>query len=185
MFDNNLKYIAVSKRWLKDYNIEHIDVVGKSHYEIFPEIGEDWKQIHKECLSGAIHSKDEECFVRADGSKNWITWEVRPWYNPENEIGGIIMHTADITEIKNSQAENHRKQELMEKVLESVDVGIVACDAEGKLTLFNQATKNWHGLPANPVPVEELSRHYGLYNADGTRPLEQHEIPLIRALSTG
>lgn len=185
MFDNNLKYVAVSKRWLKDYNIEHIDVVGKSHYEIFPEIGEDWKQIHKECLSGAIHSKDEECFVRADGSKNWITWEVRPWYNPENEIGGIIMYTADITEIKNSQAENHRKQELMEKVLESVDVGIVACDAEGQLTLFNQATKNWHGLPANPVPVEELSSHYGLYNADGTRPLEQHEIPLIRALSTG
>lgn len=185
MFDNNLKYIAVSKRWLKDYNIEHIDVVGKSHYEIFPEIGEDWKQIHKECLSGAIHSKDEECFVRADGSKNWITWEVRPWYNSENEIGGIIMHTADITEIKNSQAENHRKQELMEKVLESVDVGIVACDAKGKLTLFNQATKNWHGLPAKPVPVEELSKHYGLYNADGSKALEEHEIPLIKTLSKG
>jgi PAS domain S-box-containing protein len=185
MFDNNLNYVAVSKRWLKDYNIEHIDVVGKSHYEIFPEIGEDWKKIHKECLSGAIHSKDEECFFRADGTKNWITWEVRPWYNSENLIGGIIMHTADITDIKNSQAENHRKQELMEKVLESVDVGIVACDAEGNLTLFNQATKNWHGLPAKPVPVEELSKHYGLYNADGDQELKESEIPLIKTLNTG
>ncbi|WP_299156800.1 PAS domain S-box protein [uncultured Christiangramia sp.] len=185
MFDNDLKYIAVSKRWLKDYHIENIDVVGKSHYEIFPEIGEDWKKIHQECLSGAIHSMDEECFVRADGSKNWITWEVRPWYNSENRIGGIIMHTADITEIKNSEAENHRKQELMEKVLESVEVGIVACDAKGNLTLFNKATKDWHGLPAKPVHKEELSRHYGLYNADGTRALEQDEIPLIKALNNG
>ncbi|WP_405198549.1 PAS domain S-box protein [Christiangramia sp. LLG6405-1] len=185
MFDNDLKYIAVSKRWLKDYQIENIDVVGKSHYEIFPEIGEDWKKIHQECLSGAIHSMDEECFVRADGTKNWITWEVRPWYNSENRIGGIIMHTADITEIKNSEAENHRKQELMEKVLESVEVGIVACDAKGNLTLFNQATKDWHGLPAKPVPKEELSMHYGLYNADGTRALKEDEIPLIKALNTG
>ncbi|TQI70609.1 PAS domain S-box-containing protein [Gramella sp. Hel_I_59] len=185
MFDNDLKYIAVSKRWLKDYHIENIDVVGKSHYEIFPEIGEDWKKIHQECLHGSIHSMDEECFVRADGSKNWITWEVRPWYNSENRIGGIIMHTADITEIKNSEAENHRKQELMEKVLESVDVGIVACDAKGNLTLFNQATKNWHGLPAKPVPVEELSKHYGLYNADGDQELKESEIPLIKTLNTG
>lgn len=185
MFDTNLKYIAVSKRWLKDYNIENLDVIGKSHYEIFPEIGEDWKKIHQECLSGAIHSMDEECFVRADGTTNWITWEVRPWYNSENRIGGIIMHTADITEIKNSQTENYRKQELMEKVLESVEVGIVACDAKGNLTLFNQATKDWHGLPARPVPKEELSRHYGLYNAEGTRALKPDEIPLIKALNSG
>ena len=185
MFDKSLKYIAASKRWLRDYNIEDKEIIGKSHYEIFPEIGEDWKKIHQECLNGAVHRNDEEYFERLDGTHQWISWEVRPWYNSENEIGGIIMHTADITDLKNNETDSYRKQELMSKVLESIDVGIVACDANGNITLFNKATKEWHGLPAHPVPKEELSDHYGLYNADGTRTLKEEEIPLLKALKNG
>lgn len=186
MFDNDLKYLAVSEKWRTDYHLEGIDLIGKSHYEIFPEIGEDWKNIHRECLQGKSTKRDEDKFVRKDGSVQWLKWEVKPWYTEDNnKIGGIIMYTDDITErkkIEQNLLENHT---LLETILESIDIGIVACDQHGSLTLFNNTTKRWHGLPINNIPPSEYSNYYGLYHLDGTTQLSTEEIPLIRTLHSG
>lgn len=103
MFNKNMEYIAASRRWYIDYNIEQDSVIGMSHYEVFPEIGEEWKKHHQQCLQGHIQKTDEEKFVRDDGSIQWLSYEVRPWYEATNSIGGIIMYTADITSIKSSE----------------------------------------------------------------------------------
>ena len=68
-------------------------------------------------------------------------------------------------------------------LLESLQTGIVACNAQGVLTLFNQATREFHGLPQEPLPAEQWAQHYDLYRADGVTPLTKEEIPLFRALS--
>ncbi len=68
-------------------------------------------------------------------------------------------------------------------LLESLQTGIVACNAQGVLTLFNQATREFHGLPQEPVPADQWAQHYDLYHADGVTPLAKEEIPLFRALS--
>ncbi|MEP6609778.1 MAG: PAS domain S-box protein, partial [Burkholderiaceae bacterium] len=67
-------------------------------------------------------------------------------------------------------------------LLESLQTGIVACNADGVLTLFNQATRDFHGLPEKPLPPEEWAEHYALYRPDGRTPLPTEEIPLYRAL---
>ncbi len=68
-------------------------------------------------------------------------------------------------------------------LLESLQTGIVACDAQGVLTLFNQATREFHGLPQEALPAEEWAQHYDLYRTDGKTPMPKEEIPLFRALS--
>src|SRR5690606_22330410 len=70
-------------------------------------------------------------------------------------------------------------------ILESLHDGIVACDAEGNLTLFNRATSEFHGLPAGPVPAEQWAVQYNLYHADGKTPMTRDEVPLFRALQEG
>ena len=64
-----------------------------------------------------------------------------------------------------------------------LQTGIVACNAQGVLTLFNQATREFHGLPQEPLPADQWAEHYDLYRADGVTPLMKGEIPLFRALS--
>ncbi|APG59399.1 hypothetical protein LPB144_02790 [Christiangramia salexigens] len=182
MLDKDMRYIAASDRWMLDYNIQGRDIIGKSHYDIFPEIGEEWKKIHQECLHGVIHSREEDYFKREDGTETWLKWEVRPWYTNERAIGGITMHTEDITKIKIAEKENYEKQQLMETVFDSINVGIIACDKNGSLTLFNSTTKKWHGLPAKPIPQNELSSYYGLYHTDGKTQLKTEEIPLLKTL---
>ena len=36
--DRDLKYIYVSKRYLKDYKVKEQNVIGKHHYEVFPDL---------------------------------------------------------------------------------------------------------------------------------------------------
>jgi diguanylate cyclase (GGDEF)-like protein/PAS domain S-box-containing protein len=76
-----------------------------------------------------------------------------------------------------------QKQELLDAVLETVDVGVVACDADGHLMLFNRAARAFHGLDAdNALPPVDWPAHYNLFGADGVTPLAPDDIPLVRAL---
>ena len=36
MFDTDMHYLQVSDRFLTDYDLEGQDLIGKSHYEVFP-----------------------------------------------------------------------------------------------------------------------------------------------------
>lgn len=38
VYDRDLHYIAVSKRYLQDYNVKEENIIGKHHYEVFPEM---------------------------------------------------------------------------------------------------------------------------------------------------
>eukprot|EP01013_Petalomonas_cantuscygni_P000555 TRINITY_DN10567_c0_g1_i1.p1 TRINITY_DN10567_c0_g1~~TRINITY_DN10567_c0_g1_i1.p1 ORF type:complete len:902 (-),score=-50.85 TRINITY_DN10567_c0_g1_i1:460-3066(-) len=116
-------YLAVSKRWLKDYKLDEQDVIGRSHYDVFPEIGDDWKKNHQDCLKGAINICDEAPFKRADGSIQWIYWDVRPWYNLDSEIGGLLMHTGDITEQKEKELEKKRFETILSDCSEVARIG--------------------------------------------------------------
>ena len=91
----------------------------------------------------------------------------------------------DITEIKNSHLNLLQNQAFLETVLNTIHVGVVACDADGILTLFNRATKEFHGLPDEPIPAEEWAEHYNLFHSDGVTPLKKEEVPLFQVLDKG
>lgn len=97
MFDKEMRYLAVSRRFMEDYGIIG-DVIGRGHYEIFPEIPERWREVLRRCLAGETLRCDEDSLLRPDGSVRWGRWEVRPWHSASGEIGGIILFTEDITE---------------------------------------------------------------------------------------
>jgi len=98
MFDHEMKYVAASRRWLADYGLEGRYIIGESHYEVFPNVSEQWKDIHARCLAGAVERKDDDVW-RPEGwdHDQHLRWEVRPWYDSSGFIGGIMMFTQDIT----------------------------------------------------------------------------------------
>ena len=119
MFDRDMRYLIYSPRWLTDYKLGARDLVGRSYYEVFPEIPERWKEVHRRCLKGSVAVYDDDSFVRIDGSTEWLRWEVRPWRNTRNEIGGIIMFTEVITERKRAE-EEHRRLVAQARVAEAL-----------------------------------------------------------------
>ncbi|MDR4466221.1 MAG: PAS domain-containing sensor histidine kinase [Nitrospira sp.] len=123
MFDRDMRYLAVSCRWITDYGLNDRDVIGQSHYDIFPEIPERWKAVHQRGLGGEIVREEEDRFKRPDASERWLCWEVRPWKTAEERVGGIVIFTEDITERKKVERElrNHQAQleDLTAKLLTS------------------------------------------------------------------
>jgi two-component system, cell cycle sensor histidine kinase and response regulator CckA len=110
MFDRDMRYLAVSRRWLKDYRLESMEIVGRTHYEVFPEIPERWREIHRRCLAGATERCDEDPFPRADGTTDWVKWEILPWRDADGAVGGIIVLSEVITELKRAEQEREALQ---------------------------------------------------------------------------
>jgi PAS domain S-box-containing protein len=98
MFDKDMRYIAASRRWREIYQLGDQPLAGQSHYEIFPEIPEHWKALHRRCLAGETLREDNDRFERADGSIQWLRWEMRPWTHPDGRVAGLTIFFEDITE---------------------------------------------------------------------------------------
>ena len=97
MLDNKMQYLAASQKWKEDYQLEDMDIIGQSHYDLFPDISSEWKDIHKKCLLGATIKNNEDKFERSNGGIQWLKWEVKPWFDDFGKIGGLLMFTEDIT----------------------------------------------------------------------------------------
>ncbi len=152
MFDTNMRYLAASHRWMEDYGLLGRDIIGKSHYEIFPEIGEDWKQIHRDCLAGAVNQCDEAPFERADGSLQWLQWDVRPWYQNEKEIGGLLMYTADISRQKEKDSERKRIQQILERTNQVARIAHWDVDARTDIATWSPIANEILELPQGYQP---------------------------------
>ncbi|MEX0269359.1 GAF domain-containing protein [Leptolyngbyaceae cyanobacterium UHCC 1019] len=88
----------------------------------------------------------------------------------------------EVMDRQQAEADLQQEQKMLKVLLDKVQAGIVACNAEGVLTLFNQAARDFHGLPEQPLPPEQWAKHYDLYLPDGQTPMAKEDIPLFRAL---
>ena len=99
MLDRDMRYLQVSDRWCADYSLDSSKILGRSHYEIFPDLPERWKEIHRRGLEGETLRAEEDRWDRESGT-NWSRWEIRPWKNRDGLPGGILIFSEDITRRK-------------------------------------------------------------------------------------
>ena len=118
MFDTEMRYLQVSDRFLKDYHLEGQDIIGKVHYEVFPNLPERWKAAHQRILAGAVEHQDEDPFEESDGSQGWLAWDSLPWRKADGEIGGLILFTQVITERKRAEEALRSSEERFAKIFD-------------------------------------------------------------------
>lgn len=112
-----------------------------------------------------------------DGSYRWISWTAVTQADEDR----VYSVGRDITDRKASDAALFQEQEFTRVMIESFSEGVVACDADGRLTRFNRVARAWHGVDPRDVPQAQWSEFYDLYEGDGVTPLATAAIPLVRA----
>jgi rsbT co-antagonist protein RsbR len=129
MLDRDMRYLMVSRRWLADYDLGDQNILGRTHYEIFPDIPDKWKAIHQRTLAGSIEGQDEDPWERADGGMDWLSWKTYPWYDSSGDVGGLIFFTEVVTKrvldqqaLRDSEAQlrevNMQQQQLLDVIRE-------------------------------------------------------------------
>jgi len=115
MLDRHMRYLQVSDRWCADYAIDSSQVLGRSHYELFPDIPQRWKELHRRGSKGETLRAEEDHWERKGGTSKWIRWEIRPWMTPSGLVGGILIFAEDITHRKRlEEAISDMSQRLIE-----------------------------------------------------------------------
>jgi PAS domain S-box-containing protein len=100
MLDKNMNFIAVSNKWMEDHQLAGRQIIGTSYYEVFTNPDREIKERHKRVLHGAIERKEEDIFRLPGAIEDaHITWEMRPWHQNDDSIGGIMLFTQNITSI--------------------------------------------------------------------------------------
>jgi PAS domain S-box-containing protein len=185
IFDRDMRYLGASRRWLETFELDG-DVTGRSHYEVFPDIPERWKPIHRRGLSGEVITADEDRFERADGSAYWLRWEVRPWREEDGEVGGVVILLEDIAQRKKAEKAEEALRESEARfraIFEKAGKGIAIADREGRLQQANPAFCRMLGYSKN----ELIGRHVfelvhpadGAANARAFQRLRDGETPAL------
>ena len=119
---------------------------------------------------------------RADGEYRWLQDDGSPCYDSSGEFVGYIGFCLDVTEGKELELELARNNEYMSAILDCLSDGVVACDKDGTLSLFNRSTREFHGLPEQPLPPDQWADYYDIFEKDGITRMKTENIPLFRAL---
>lgn len=93
---------------------------------------------------------------------------------------GRFWYYLDITVFKAAQIE--RQRIFHNTILENIQDGIVACDADGNICLFNRASRHLYGQTLSdrkPVHLSELEH----YSPDDINPIPPAATPLAKALA--
>lgn len=169
MLDNDLIYIACSDKWLLDYGLKY-DPVGHHHYDVFPEISEEWKSIHKRCLKGHEERKEEDLFVRLDGTRQWLRWAVKPWRKENNEVGGILFYTEDITKSKEAEFLSKKHLGIYQTLIQNMNEGVILINPVGDILEMNPAALSILEVANNGSVKQNLSQLFAhVIGADNKR----------------
>jgi diguanylate cyclase (GGDEF)-like protein/PAS domain S-box-containing protein len=158
MLDREMRYMAVSRRWLEIHSLVGQEVVGRLHYDILPEVPESWRELHRHALSGESVPRGEDVLVRANGSKQWIRREILPWYAGDGAIGGIVIFSEDITEERRAEAALRESKELLQLFIEHAPASLAMFDREMR---YLAASRRW--MEENQLGPEIVGRcHYDI-----------------------
>jgi diguanylate cyclase (GGDEF)-like protein/PAS domain S-box-containing protein len=134
-------------------------------------------------LRGGRRSVGVVIGVRRNGKPPmWIRTNTQAIVGADGTISGAVASFSDITAVRQSATELRQEEQFLQVLLETLEEGIVACDAEGRITVFNPAARRLQGLGQGDDPIGTIPTDHGLLRPDGS-PMAQRENPLIRAMS--
>jgi diguanylate cyclase (GGDEF)-like protein/PAS domain S-box-containing protein len=146
MFDREMRYLAVSRRWAEDHSIDWQEIVGRSHYEVNPEVPERWKETHRRGLAGETQRLEEDRYDRSGGRGGWIRWQITPWRASDGSVGGIVMFYEDITERKLAEAALNESKNLLQFFIRHAPAALAMLDREMRYLAVSRRWLEMHSL---------------------------------------
>lgn len=164
LFDSDMRYLAWSQQYLSELSLPtDTPLLGRSHYDVLPEVPRHWRDLHARVLQGTEQCADAEPFHRPDGNTDWVRWAMRPWRRGNGTVGGAMLRFEVVTDqvltaraqqdslqrLRASEARFRNRAEVLLHCLEAAPFPVWAKDAQGRWLLANPAAAALL-MPARP-----------------------------------
>jgi two-component system NtrC family sensor kinase len=103
MLDSNLNYLCASQRWFDDCNCSN-QLIGQSHLKWASHQAGEWQLLYQRCLREGLEICREEFTEVGPKATGWLKWQIVPWYDQDNAVGGLLVTREDVTEQKRAEA---------------------------------------------------------------------------------
>lgn len=188
MLDRDFRYVMTSSRWVTDFGLDRRSLRGRSHFDVFLDGGGGWRGVFEQALRGTVQRGEEAPFLRRDGRTFWVSWEVRPWYRNDGEVGGLILFAEDKTDTRVVQEALQASRELLASIMASSLDGIMAFDAvrddTGRIVDFEWVLANPRSRQLTGRPAEALIGKRLLEEMPGNRAEGLFDA-YVRVVETG
>ena len=154
MFDNDMNYLVVSETWLKHEKKSEEELLGNNHYDVVPEIPENWKAVHQKCLAGETLGAEFEKMTRADGSVQFLRWKMNPWYDSNAQIAGAVLFIEDITEKHLAQSAIEHSEATLRDAQRLGKLGSWEMNLDTNELSWSDEMFSIHGLKKQRVSIE-------------------------------
>lgn len=152
VFDCEMRHINCNNRWLADHHLELADVLGKPFYAVFPDTSEHWRDVHRRVLEGEVRRSDLEAFQRADGTADWIAWQMMPWRDDRGSIGGAILFSEVVgTPLSSRQWAHTIDCEHALLIDNAPGHAICLLDLEGRVAAWNAGAERIYGWTTQEI----------------------------------
>jgi PAS domain S-box-containing protein len=146
MFDTDMRYVAANRPFTAAFGLDNREILGRSHYELFPDFHANWRVLFDRALQGEPGRIEEDFFQRADGTSDWVRWEVRPWHESDGTIGGLILSQEIITAQKREERRRTFDRNLTSSLFESQSLPVLLVGLDGRILRSSAAARASLGL---------------------------------------
>ena len=167
ILDSTMHYLAASRRYISVFAPGESDIVGRAYADVIPDPKPEWAAMFASALAGETRSCEEEKWVRANGSTQWVHWDMEPLRDSAGGCVGVIQHVELITDRKLAELRLRANEERFRSLVETTDDFVWEVDSEFRYTYASPQVRSLLGYepgeligrtPWSLMPPEEASR---------------------------
>lgn len=192
VFDRDMRYLAHNDAWLVAHGGDlDARLLGKNHYEAFPEVDSAWRSLVARCLEGAHEQKMSGTLVDAKGRRHTLRWAIEPWHIEDDQVGGVVVYAENITDQVTTQRRLDERESLIREFFDRSPIGLNLCtmdglwlesnrafldiigyspeEADGGLTYWQLTPPRYHAQEATQLASLKAHKRYGPYEKEFIR----------------
>ena len=141
IFDSQMRYLAASRQYLTDQNLPaDMPLIGRRHYEAFPEVPQKWRDLHARVLNEGVELRHEgDPYVDREGHTQWIRWSMAPWRTDGGEIGGLVLYTEVVTANIEARQKLEAAEARYRAVFDQAAMGVARLTPSGEILEANDS----------------------------------------------
>jgi PAS domain S-box-containing protein len=126
--DREARLLYASPPWIQARGLEGQEVIGKTLFELRPDMFELWRPGIEHCLLGNERSVERLQIPKAGGGTEWVRVQLKPWFEADGAVGGLIITSYEITRLMEALERSERSEERLRVAMQLAELHVYEMD---------------------------------------------------------